>query len=112
MGYPGAVEYKRQYTLWLLIVLVIICWPIAIIYYFTRPKVPVQTLTPGYMPQQPVYSTPAPQPAYSAPPAQAAAPPAAGAPTAAPVICPTCGKPATWIAQYSRYYCYTDQKYV
>jgi hypothetical protein len=98
MGYPGNVEYKRQYTLWLLIVLVLICWPAAVIYYFTRPKVPVQTLG-GYMPpQQPM--APMQAPAQSAPVAPAA------------VNCPTCGKPATWVAQYNRYYCYTDQKYV
>ena len=27
-------------------------------------------------------------------------------------ICPTCGKPLTWIAQYQRWYCYNDKKYV
>jgi hypothetical protein len=43
----GPVVYKRKFTLWLLIVLVIICWPAAIIYYFTRPKVPVQEMRPG-----------------------------------------------------------------
>ena len=28
------------------------------------------------------------------------------------VTCPTCGKPATWIKQYSRWYCYEDKKYL
>jgi len=37
----GPVQYKRKYTLWVLILLVILCWPVAIIYYFTRDKVPV-----------------------------------------------------------------------
>jgi sporulation protein YlmC with PRC-barrel domain len=27
-------------------------------------------------------------------------------------ICPTCGKPLTWIPQYKRWYCYNDKKYV
>ena len=27
-------------------------------------------------------------------------------------LCPTCGKPLTWIPQYSRWYCYNDKKYV
>lgn len=49
-----------------------------------------------------------------------AAAPAAAAPmmvaptasaTAAP-FCPVCGKPTTYISQYGRYYCYTDQRYV
>ena len=31
---------------------------------------------------------------------------------ATPPNCPTCGKPATWIQQYSRYYCYTCKKYL
>jgi sporulation protein YlmC with PRC-barrel domain len=26
-------------------------------------------------------------------------------------LCPTCGKPLTWIPQYQRWYCYTDKKY-
>jgi len=28
------------------------------------------------------------------------------------VICPICGKKATYIPQYNRYYCYTDKRYV
>ena len=27
-------------------------------------------------------------------------------------ICPTCGKPATWIEQYKRWYCYNCSKYL
>jgi len=27
-------------------------------------------------------------------------------------ICPQCGKPATWIPQYKRWYCYNCQKYL
>jgi sporulation protein YlmC with PRC-barrel domain len=27
-------------------------------------------------------------------------------------LCPTCGKPLTWIPQYQRWYCYSDKKYV
>lgn len=27
-------------------------------------------------------------------------------------MCPTCGRPLTWIPQYSRWYCYNDKKYV
>ena len=27
-------------------------------------------------------------------------------------LCPTCGKPLTWIPQYERWYCYNDKKYV
>jgi len=32
-------EEKRQYNLGILILLVVLCWPAALIYYFTRPKV-------------------------------------------------------------------------
>jgi hypothetical protein len=56
-------------------------------------------------------------PAYA--PAPMAAPVAAPAPAPAPApvapavpACPTCGKPTTYIAQYGRYYCYADAKYV
>lgn len=27
-------------------------------------------------------------------------------------ICPTCGRPTTFIAQYQRYFCYADQRYL
>lgn len=41
----GPVQMKRKYRLWLVILLILICWPAALVYYFTRPKVPVQQLT-------------------------------------------------------------------
>jgi hypothetical protein len=51
---------------------------------------------------------PAPEPApMMAPPA-----PPAAAPGPATPVCPKCGKPTTYIAQYGRYYCYTDATYV
>jgi hypothetical protein len=66
----GPVVYKRKYTLWVLILLVIICWPVAIIYYFTRDKVPVQEIQ-----------------TYVAPPAGAQPPAGAGGTR----FCPACG---------------------
>jgi len=53
-------------------------------------------------------------PAYQAPPPAAAPPPPMAAPAAAPAapLCAKCGKPTTYIAQYGRYYCYTDNLYV
>jgi hypothetical protein len=47
------------------------------------------------------------------PPSQSSVPPPqmAPAPGAAP-ICPKCGQPGTYVAQYNRYYCYTDQQYL
>jgi len=87
----GPVQYKRKYTLWVLILLVIVCWPIAIIYYFTRDKVPVQELS--------TYNSPAPMQAYSAPPQGAAGAgtrfcPACGAAGQRPgSFCSSCGKP-------------------
>jgi sporulation protein YlmC with PRC-barrel domain len=27
-------------------------------------------------------------------------------------LCPTCGRPLTWIPQYQRWYCYNDKKYI
>jgi hypothetical protein len=55
---PGRVEYKRKYTLWVLILLILICWPAAIIYYFTREKVPVQEFQTYAAPM--TYSQPPP----------------------------------------------------
>lgn len=88
---------------------------------------PAYGAPPASPPQQQAYSpapTPAPayqappqQQAYGAPPAATAAPAAAAAPAApaaatpgAPA-CRTCGKPTTWVPQYSRYYCYTCAQY-
>jgi hypothetical protein len=63
---------------------------------------------PGYAPQY------APPPQYAAPvptaPAAPVAPPPATA--AAAPFCSKCGKPTTYVAQYGRYYCYTDNLYV
>jgi len=81
---------------------------------------------PPQQPQaQPAWSPPPAQPStstgWSSPPASSAPaapqPAMAPAPAAAPaapqaMTCPRCGKPATWIAQYSRWYCYTDAQYV
>ena len=86
----GPVQYKRKYTLWVLILLIIICWPVAIIYYFTRDKVPVQEFQ--------TYATP--QQGYTAPPPPP--PPAAGtkfctrcgtANRAGATTCSQCGAP-------------------
>jgi len=61
---------------------------------------------------------PRPAPTYVAPVAPAAAPAGMAAPPAPPMaapaapVCPKCGKPTTYIAQYGRYYCYTDNQYV
>jgi hypothetical protein len=38
--------------------------------------------------------------------------PTGSAPAGAPPTCPKCGQPGTWVAQYSRYYCYKDQQYL
>jgi hypothetical protein len=77
--------------------------------YAAPPGYPAQ---PGY-PGQPPMAYQQPPPPMAAPP-PAAPPVAAPAPPAAPAapICPKCGQPTTYIAQYGRYYCYTDKQYV
>ena len=47
------------------------------------------------------------QPQYPQQPAPPPPPPEYQAPT-----CPYCGRPLSWIAQYQRWYCYQDQRYV
>ena len=96
----GPLKYKRKYKLWLLILLVIVCWPIAIVYYFTREKVPVQEYQTYVTPTTPQASGPG-APSTGAQPAPGPSP-----------ACPRCGKPTTWVAQYGRYYCTADQQYV
>jgi hypothetical protein len=71
-----------------------------IIWFVVRPK---QIAGAGYgppvQPYQPLYQPPY-QPQYQAPPSPAA------------TICPTCGRPATYIQQYNRWYCYNCGKYL
>ena len=43
---------------------------------------------------------------------QTASQPAQAAQQSSQPMCPTCGKPLTWIPQYQRWYCYNDKKYV
>jgi hypothetical protein len=62
----------------------------------------------GGQPGAPAWSAQPPAAPPMAP--MAATSPAPGAPAAG--MCPKCGKPATWVAQYNRWYCYTDQQYV
>jgi hypothetical protein len=75
---------------------------------------PVFYATPGYYAPAMPYGTPGPVPtgtpmagggpAFALPPGPP--PPPAG------VVCPRCGQPATWVPQYSRYYCYRDAQYL
>jgi hypothetical protein len=46
-------------------------------------------------------------------PVSSTTPPSPASPAgAAAVVCPTCGQPATYIAQYGRNYCYNERKYL
>lgn len=59
----------------------------------------------GWSPARPMgYGVP-PTPMAAAPPTPGMAAPAAG-------VCPSCGQPTTWMAQYNRWYCTKEQKYV
>ncbi|HEV2449940.1 MAG TPA: hypothetical protein VGU43_06005 [Thermoplasmata archaeon] len=58
-------------------------------------------------------------PGAPAAPAGGPTPPSAGAAAAAPMgspaggpNCPSCGQPTTYVAQYGRYYCYSEGKYL
>ena len=37
-------EGERKYSLGILIILLLLCWPAALIYYFTRPKVKAEPM--------------------------------------------------------------------
>lgn len=93
-------------------------WPAQPQPAYGQPAAPVYPqAAPAYPQAAPAYAQPAPAypaaaPVYQAPPAYAApaAPPAAPAMGAAP-NCTQCGKPTTFVPQYSRYYCYSCSKY-
>lgn len=68
---------------------------------------------PGGAPMTPMAPYAAqPMAPYSPQPVAPMMPPAAAPPAPGAVMCPKCGKPATFVPQYNRYYCYTDQQYV
>jgi hypothetical protein len=90
-----------------LVILLLLCWPAAIIYYFTREKVPVQEFSTYATPQPQYGPAAAPLPQY-APPQAVAAP--AVAPGVVP-ICPKCGRSTTYMPQYNRYFCHSCQQY-
>ena len=52
------------------------------------------------------------QSTYQPQPVQTGAQQAQPAQQSTQPLCPTCGKPLTWIPQYQRWYCYNDKKYV
>lgn len=69
----------------------------------------MHTVWPKFQARPRPAPTPVAPAAPAAPSAGAAAPPP---PPPAAATCPKCGKPATYIAQYGRYYCYTDNLYI
>jgi hypothetical protein len=81
-----------------------------------QPSMGAQPAQAGGWSSPPAAQQPAPA-AWSAP-AQPVAQPAAPTPVpmapAAPsgTMCPRCNKPATWVAQYNRWYCYSCAQYV
>ena len=97
MMVPGPIQYKRKYELWILVLLLLVFWPAALIYYFTRDKVPVQEFQPYAMPYAPYMGGPVPSAPMPAGPGPA---------------CPRCGRPSTWVPQAGRYYCSTDGQYI
>jgi sporulation protein YlmC with PRC-barrel domain len=69
-----------------------------------KPQAAQQT---AYQPQQQ-----ASQNAYQPQPQVAAQPAQQPQQTQTQPLCPTCQRPLTWIAQYQRWYCYNEKKYV
>jgi hypothetical protein len=65
---------------------------------------------PGQYPATPM--APGPMMTMQQPMAPVAPMPAAAPVAPAAPVCPRCGRPATWIPQYSRWYCGTDQQYL
>jgi hypothetical protein len=69
--------------------------------------VPGPSGTPWAPTPPPAVATPPPPAAMTAPSLPAPVPPVPSGP-----LCPQCGRPATWIPQYQRYYCFPDNRYL
>lgn len=96
-------EEKREYNLAVLIILLILCWPAALIYYFTRPKVKSKPMRicPGCGRQIPVEYQVCP---YCGRSVTFTPPPPTPAATAAPSVggrfCPHCGAQVSQTARF------------
>jgi hypothetical protein len=101
---------KSQTLIWMILGFIfgIILGIILLVAYIKFDPLIAATRQGGQMPPA-GYGMPPQQQAWAAPPPAPMAPPPV--PAAAP-LCPKCGKPATYVAQYNRYYCYTDSQYV
>lgn len=93
--YKDAEKRGKSGVLWAIIVFFLGIIGL-IIWFVVRPK---QIAGAGYGPPVQPYQPPY-QPQYQAPPSPAA------------TICPTCGRPATYISQYNRWYCYSCSRYL
>jgi len=105
---------ERGYSLGILILLIIIIWPAAIIYYFMKResrcpmcKTPENKLLAA-QPTGPMGMAGGPMPGYM--PAPPMAQPAMTAGQAQ--NCPSCGKPLTWNAQNNRWFCSAENKWI
>ena len=84
-----AKTFKGSYVV--LILLLICCWPAALVYFFMKYTEIALGMPPQPYPQQQQYAPQQPAPAAG--------------------VCPTCGGPLTFVPQYNRNYCYKCQKY-
>jgi hypothetical protein len=99
-------------TIVVIVVVVVIVALVAIVLYTRRRR---QAASMGTPPAAASVSGPSgPMSPMSPAPAGIAAPATLPPPMSAPPapVCPHCGQPGTYIAQYGRYYCYTDKQYL
>jgi hypothetical protein len=98
----------------ILIVVVVLVVLVVIVLVVTRRRrrkaAPNAAAPSGPAPSMMATPTGGPSPQGPSPPVM----PASGSPPPVPAtpVCPTCGQPGTYIAQYSRYYCYNDKQYL
>jgi len=102
----------------LIVVVVVIVAALAIVLMTrrSRQRRKATPMAPAVVPSPPPSSPGGPAPPVQQAPAVAPAPPMPVAPPPPPApatpVCPHCGQPSTYIAQYNRYYCYTDKQYL
>jgi hypothetical protein len=103
--------------IWAVLGVVVVIVVIVALLFVRRSRRRPTAAAPAAPAAAPAEMSAAPTGPEGAPAAMAPAPMAAAAPTGAAAavdapVCPTCGQQSTYIAQYGRYYCYTDKQYL
>jgi len=112
-GSGGSSSSSFPWAIVAIAVVVVLVIVVAVVMLARRRRHPPAAASAGAA-GAPVAWSPGTPPSQTAPAPTGPAAPGQNPTSSAPPIpsCPSCGQPGTYIAQYGRYYCYTDKQYL